>query len=172
MKNIVILLSVMFSISSLAFSYGNYSYGNYPYDNYYYGDYSYDGSSQYPSYSYGYKPSSRPVVKTPVKPIARVAPGSLEQQHKNLVVMFTMKPCPYCDYLKPIINQAEMKFGKNIKFLYVDIKQFPQYPNQYGFSTVPQIYYFKNGKKIHVHDSGNKTMTIDQVVNKIKTYFP
>ncbi len=96
---------------------------------------------------------------------------SLEQQHPNLIVMFTKNQCPYCVYMKPIMQEVEGKFGKDIKFLYVDIDQNPQYVSQYGFSTVPHIIYFKDGKKLDAHGSDDKTITAEQVAEKINTYF-
>lgn len=92
----------------------------------------------------------------------------LEQQYPKLIVMFSKERCPYCVYMKPIMEQVERSYGDDIKFLYVDITENPQYPSQYGFSTVPHIVYFKNGKQLDAHGSGDKTMTVDQVIGRIK----
>ncbi len=96
---------------------------------------------------------------------------NLEQQHKNVIVMFTKDACPYCQYMKPIMQRAEQKYGDSVKFIFADINANPQYVSQYGFSTVPHIAYFKNGKKLHAHGSGDKTMTLEQVEHNIKLFY-
>lgn len=96
---------------------------------------------------------------------------ALEQQYPNLVVMFTKNSCPFCQYMYPIMKQAEKEYGDRIKFLFVNVDEQPQYASQYGFSTVPQIVYFKDGQRLDMHGSGNKTMTVEDVENKIANYF-
>jgi thiol-disulfide isomerase/thioredoxin len=146
------------------------------------GDYSgryhgfpFDDDFQFPSYDEGgqaRRPQETP-PQPPTTPRAKPAPSftSLEQQHPNLIIMFTKDECPYCRYMKPIMKAVEMKYGNDIKFLYVDVVQHPHYAAQYGFTTVPQIVYFKDGKRLEMHGSGNKTMTKEQVEAKIKTHF-
>lgn len=150
-----------------------------------YGSYPYSGSRHYPSsYSDGcpqdsgqmFRKSTPPqtmptATRTPYQEQPQSSGKSLEQQYDNLIVMFTKDQCGFCRYMMPIMKQVEMKFGKDIKFLYVDIAQNPQYPSQYGFSTVPHIVYFKDGKKLDAHGSGNKTMTAAQVEDKIGSFF-
>lgn len=152
----------------------------------YYGNYRYNEGRHYPSsYSDGcqqgtgqtFRESAPPQTTTkttrPQHPKQPQYSGKqpFEQQYANLIVMFTKENCPYCVYMKPIMKQVEKKFGKDIKFLYIDIAQNPQYPSEYGFSTVPQIVYFKDGKKLTAHGSGDKTMTAAQVEEKIETFF-
>jgi thiol-disulfide isomerase/thioredoxin len=151
--------------------------------------YVYAGGWQFPS-SY---PGSCPVFSPPSMPVAAPQPSgcplapnaqppqnmgqpqagaqSLEQQHANLIVMFTKNQCGYCTYMKPIMQEVEMKFGKNIKFLYIDVDQNPQYAAQYGFSTVPHIVYFKDGQQLGAHGSDDKQMTAEQVGEKISGFF-
>ena len=114
------------------------------------------------------------VTKSVVRPAAKPSSfqsSSLEQKHPKLIIMFTGKNCPYCDYMKPIMQAAEGQYGNAVKFLYIDVSVYPQYPNQYGFQTVPQIMYFKGGKRLEVHGSDNKNMTLNQVLAKIGKYF-
>ena len=73
--------------------------------------------------------------------------------------------------MKPIIEQAERKYGNDIKFLYIDIEQNPEAPAQYGFKTVPHIVYFKDGEQLDSHGSDNKTMTLGQVEQRIRNLF-
>lgn len=168
--------------SNNPYSYNNgqypYSYPNneqYPYSYSENGQYSYNDNRQYPysEQNTAQTNSSQTNANRPSQDQDRSpkTAKSLEQQHTNLIVMFTKDKCPYCDYMKPIMKKVEDKFGKDIDFLFVDIAQNPQYATQYGFSTVPHIVYFKDGKELDAHGSGNKTMTVTQVEEKIKTYF-
>lgn len=174
-------LVLLFVVNTLgAWTYYGYDFGGY-----------YPGTWHYPSSYEGYPDWSgqpRPTQPTqPTQPVTPTKPSypvqkqptttqpmksqNIEDQFPNLIVMFTKDACPYCQYMKPIMNQVEQKFGKGIKFLYVDITQYPNTPAQYGFSTVPQIMYFKNGKRLETHGSGDKTMTVEQVEAKIKQHF-
>lgn len=98
------------------------------------------------------------------------AAPKLEDQYENLIVMFTKENCGYCRYMKPIMEEIKNRHGDKVEILFVDIDNYPQYPNQYGFTTVPQIYYFKNGKQLDAHGSEDKTVTIEQIEEKIKDY--
>lgn len=113
--------------------------------------------------------AAQPSVSPPTQ--ARESLKPLEQRYKNLIIMFTKEQCPYCQYMKPIMERMQEKFGKDIKFLFVDIDERPHYPSQYGFKTVPQIFYFKDGKKLDVHGSDDKQMTVKRVEDKIKAYW-
>jgi len=140
------------------------------------------GTWQYPpSWSQGCPQEGRPTYQTPMwpqtrptspaptqQPQSQPGPQRLEQQHANLVVMFTRDNCPYCQYMLPIMKQAESKFGQDIKFLFIDVRQYPQYASQYGFTKVPHIVYFKDGQKVDAHGSNDKTMTIEQVEARVK----
>lgn len=91
---------------------------------------------------------------------------------EDVIVMFTKEACPYCQYMKPIMEEVEKKFGKKfghaIRFIYADIDVYPHYPNDYGFSTVPHIAYFKKGKQVDSHGSNDKTVTAEQVEERIR----
>lgn len=162
MKKIMIVSIILAFVTSIA-SYSNYYGFNSNYQNYSYGGW------QYPSYYSGC--TAQPVKKAPPRTMRTRVSQTLEAQYDNLVVMFTKNQCPYCDYLAPIMNQAAAKFKKNIKFLMVDIDQYPQYPAQYGFNTVPQVIYFKNGQRLDIHGSDNYNMTLKRVQQKIINYF-
>jgi thiol-disulfide isomerase/thioredoxin len=163
-------------------SYSNYSYGqnytqpsysNYGYGQHYtqpsYSNYSYGTSWQYPSsynYTQGCPTTSYQGNQTRSEP--QQISNAPEKQYSDLIIMFTKDNCPYCVYMKPIMQEAQAKFGNNIKFLFLDITQNPHYAAQYGFSTVPHVVYFKNGQQLDAHGSGNKTMTIQQVEQRIR----
>lgn len=160
----LICFTILIAASNLI-SYGYYqdNYGNYPYNyNYNYNyQYPYNYNNQYsqPQYQYNYP-------QYQAQP--QQASKALEQQYDNLIVMFTKDQCPYCVYMKPIMKQVERDYGNEITFLYVDVSKNHQYASQYGFSTVPTIVYFKNGKKLDAHGSNNKTITKDQIEENIR----
>ncbi|HXW52798.1 MAG TPA: thioredoxin family protein [Myxococcota bacterium] len=165
------------------------AFGYYPgYDGYYPYPYSqawpyqdsYSGSCPYQSSPVEKvsPPRAMPTKMASPQPAKQLYPkkrpsqrGTFEQRYPNLIVMFTKEQCPYCQYMMPIMKKMAMKFGKDIKFLFVDTEKNPQYPAQYGFSTVPQIMYFKNGEKLGAHGSADKTMTKEQVEEKIRNFF-
>lgn len=167
--------------SIMAWSYyPNTSYGSQytPYRNWqssytqpYQGYQNYQNYQNYPGYQQGCPAPSGPSTSSMPQEQPSARAGSFEQQYNNLIIMFTKDNCPFCIYMKPKIQEAEMEFGDKIKFLYVDISQNPQYAAQYGFSTVPHIVYFKNGRQLDAHGSGNKTITAEQVKQRIKNLF-
>lgn len=163
--------------SLMAWAYSPNYYGNYPYTEgwRYPSSYS-DGCPQGSGQTFRKSSPPRTMAKTARPPYPKRPQYSgkkpVEQQYANLIVMFTKEDCPYCRYMMPIMKQVENKLGsKDIKFLYIDIAKNPQYPSQYGFSTVPQIVYFRDGKKLAAHGSADKTMTAAQVKEKIGTFF-
>jgi thiol-disulfide isomerase/thioredoxin len=95
----------------------------------------------------------------------------VSEQSDNLIIFFTGDNCPYCDYMKPIMQQAQQSYNNDVEFKIINVTQNPQYATKYGFSTVPQIFYFKNNKKLGVHGSDNKTMTVDKVIANIRSFF-
>lgn len=97
--------------------------------------------------------------------------GNIEDKYENLIVMFTKDGCPYCDYMKPIMQQAEQMFGDKITFLFLDVKNDPSLAAKYNFSTVPHIVYFKSGVELEAHGSGDKTMTLEDIKEKIMEKF-
>lgn len=143
---------------------GQYSYyKSNPYNNWQYQS-SYSGGC----YNQGQMNRS-PLTKARRQP--QVSAQTLEQKYPNLVVMFTSDQCPYCDFMKPIMQKVENHYGDEITFLYINVTQSPEYPAQYGFSTVPQIMYFKNGKKLAVHGSDNYKMTAARVERVLRNIF-
>jgi len=118
--------------------------------------------------NWNYRPSYCPQAREQTYRSPIIA-QPFEKQHKKLVIMFTREDCGFCRYMKPIMQQVQKKFGKDIKFLYIDVAQNPGLASQYNFSTVPHIVYFKNGKQLDAHGSGDKTMTRQQVEEKIRS---
>ena len=177
MKKIIKLILTLSVAANSLMAWSYYPSNNYDTYRNYGSHYTPYKNWQYPtSYGQPYQPyqpyesyqQGCPAPRAPQSQPTTARPGSLEQQYNNLIIMFTKDNCPYCIYMKPIMKEAEMKFGNDIKFLYVDITQNPQYPAQYGFSTVPHIVYFKDGKQLDAHGSGDKTMTVQQVEQRIR----
>lgn len=96
----------------------------------------------------------------------------LENQHDKLVVMFTKSACPYCDYLKPIMDDVKESLAdSDVKVMFVDINENPDVVSKYGFNTVPTVVYFKDGKEVDRHGSSNKTETAESVNERIEEAF-
>lgn len=94
-------------------------------------------------------------------------------ESKQYVIVQFMKPsCPYSVYLNPLFNSMKKKTEKlPITWLLVDITGKEQYKNQYRFSTVPTVIYFKNGKEVYRHGSNDKRFTMNDFASSISRAF-
>lgn len=176
MKVSIVMVVASFSLT-FAFAqsyYGNsYGMGDNQYPSYNYGGYGSYGMSTN-QYSYGGCPMAQPQQKympQAMKPAPKASSMRLEQKYPKLVIMFTGNNCPYCDYMKPVMQQAQARFPKDVTFLTINTSQYTQYPSQYGFSFIPHIMYFKNGKTMETHGSDEKRMTASQVLQKVQKHF-
>lgn len=91
-------------------------------------------------------------------------------KNNNVIVYFYTSSCPYCNYMQPIINRLKTKLGNNIKYMAVNIESNKStFKKAFGFSTVPTIIYFKDGRQKESHGSQSRNMTTQkmaQIVNK------
>lgn len=71
------------------------------------------------------------------------------KSNKTLAVFFTMPGCKFCPPRKALFNQLR-SYKKNVVFMEVSVNQSNKnyFKSTYGFSTVPTIAFFKNGKKV------------------------
>lgn len=93
----------------------------------------------------------------------RSDPLTVIQKHTadKAVVLFYKPSCPYCVYLDGKFRTLAQQNKQNAQFIMIDIQQKDQlYKSNYGFSTVPTVVYFKNGKQVASHGSDNKTVTV------------
>lgn len=166
----VVMALAAHTIMGSGFFYGGY--GSNPYQGFQFPDFGNDedGQGQMP----GQPTQQQPQQPEQPKPEPQ-KPQTFEQQFPRLILIFTKDECGYCRYMKPIMERMAAKFGEgttmNITFKIVDVGENPQYAKQYGFETVPQIIYFKEGQPLEMHGSGNKTMTDAQVEAKINAHF-
>lgn len=57
-----------------------------------------------------------------------------------------------------IMENIETDFP-TVKFLKVDVDKFPEITAKFNISSIPDMYFFKDGKKIEVDSDGEKRMT-------------
>lgn len=167
-----LVLGILIAASSVFAQgyYGYQSYYGYPYG-YSYDNWSWPDDWQNP-YNKPVTPSVPSVdIQQPVDKNNEPMNKPYEQQFSKLVIMFTKDNCPYCQYMKPIMQQAEQKFGQDVKFLYIDIVRNEEVVSQYGIEFVPHIMHFKDGKQVDVYDSGNKSRTLEDVTRRIRNSF-
>lgn len=94
------------------------------------------------------------------------------QRDPYVIVQFMRPSCPYSVYLNPLFETMKKKTTKlPITWLFVNINGKEQYKNQYRFSTVPTVIYFKNGKEVHRHGSNDKRFTTNDFATAISRYF-
>lgn len=90
---------------------------------------------------------------------------------KNLVVKFERPNCPFCVYLSPIFNTVAQQCPDNITFLSVMIPDADRewYKAYFGFTTVPMVVYYKDGKKDdkRSHGSNNRGISELYILNNL-----
>jgi thiol-disulfide isomerase/thioredoxin len=95
----------------------------------------------------------------------------LLKTEKNLVIKFSTQQCPYCVYLDPFFKQAAIHYNGPVVFAAVMIPSDQNVRNWYKatfkFATVPTVVYYKDGEKILVHGSGDKTITDRDILSNI-----
>lgn len=74
------------------------------------------------------------------------------------VVLFQKPSCPYCVYLKPKFEELK-KANTSKGITFVEKMVTPEAKSAFGFSTVPTVIYYKDGKEMRRHGSENKTIT-------------
>jgi len=93
-------------------------------------------------------------------------------KNKNVIVLFMRSTCQYCHYLQPIMNIALAPYRNSITYVVVEVSAMPDYYKKiYKFSTVPTVFYYKNGIVQASHGSNNKTVTQDDIQGYIKRIY-
>lgn len=73
----------------------------------------------------------------------------------NTVVDFFATWCGPCRMMGQIMENIETEFP-TVKFLKVDVDKFPEIAAKFNISSIPDMYFFKDGKKIEVDSDGEK----------------
>lgn len=73
----------------------------------------------------------------------------------NTVVDFFATWCGPCRMMGQIMENIEADFP-TVKFLKVDVDKFPEITAKFNISSIPDMYFFKDGKKIEVDSDGKK----------------
>lgn len=85
------------------------------------------------------------------------------------VVLFSATWCGPCKQFKPTYEQLALSYGADkVKFVYVDVDNFPEHTSKYGVRSVPTIKYFKDGKDLGASQTDR---SINSLKNEIKTKF-
>ncbi len=63
-----------------------------------------------------------------------------------IVVMFYADWCGKCAMMKDVVEEAEKKYKRKLKFCAVEIEESPGLAEEYGADIVPTFVLFKNGK--------------------------
>ena len=83
------------------------------------------------------------------------APATFKQEvldHNGAVVVDFYAPwCPACQTMMPtfqkMASDSQLK-RQNIKFVAVNVEQFPEVADSIGFEAIPAFAFFKNGKQV------------------------
>ena len=86
------------------------------------------------------------------------------KEHPNAVIQFHRPSCPFCVYVAPLYKAAQEKYADHVAFLLVDITHDAKnLKNEFGFSTVPEFQYYKDGIKSHAHGSKSRTLKLSDI---------
>ena len=98
---------------------------------------------------------------------------SLVKSNPHVVVLFYKPGCPFYRYIAPLFDTLiAQKQSSGILFKKIDISSQPHiYKTAYHFNTVPTVIYFKNGSPMRSHGSNNKTITVNDMKDTIKSIF-
>lgn len=93
--------------------------------------------------------------------------------HENVIIEFMKPSCPYSQYLNPIFSYTMKQYPNPLViFKVVDISSNQDYyKNHFGFSTVPTVIYYKNGKKVKMHGSNNMSIKSSHLQNNIESIY-
>ena len=93
-------------------------------------------------------------------------------EHPNSLVLFHRPGCPYCQYVMPLFDAAEVKHAVpgEVEFLKVNITVDPALKGAFNFSTVPTFVYYKGGQERFRHGSNNKTLKLAEIEANIKKH--
>jgi thiol-disulfide isomerase/thioredoxin len=93
---------------------------------------------------------------------------NLIKTEKNLIINFSKPNCPFCVYIDPIYKKAAQACKEPVVFASVKILENPEwYKKEFGFTTVPTVVYYKDGKKQRSHGSENRGVTKEFILNII-----
>lgn len=84
-----------------------------------------------------------------------------------VVVLFSAPWCGPCQQFKPSYEQIALSYKPEaLKFVYVNVDNFPEHRTTYGVRGVPTIKYFKDGKDLGASQTDRSPKNIK---NEIKT---
>lgn len=65
----------------------------------------------------------------------------------NVVVDFFAVWCNPCQHLGGVIEEVEPNY-KNVKFIKVDVDQLPELAARFSVESIPNVFFFKDGKEV------------------------
>ncbi len=77
------------------------------------------------------------------------------EKNRNVLVDFNAKWCGPCRMMGRIIEEVDEK-REDIVFLKVDTDQFPEIAQKFGVISIPSMFAFQDGKRIHVKIDGTE----------------
>lgn len=81
--------------------------------------------------------------------------NSLIASHENVVLKFQATWCGPCRALSNVVRNIDSE-KNDLLFIEVDVDQFDRIASLYNVSSIPMLYFYKNGKKAFLKDQDGK----------------
>jgi thioredoxin 1 len=98
--------------------------------------------------------------------LANTLKNYLQTNNKLIVLKFFAHWCSPCRSMHQIIEKIEEHFQNKITIINIDIEKYRAVSNEYNFSKIPTLIFYKNGKEQQRINSTTKD-TIIKIINAL-----
>jgi len=119
------------------------------------------------------KARQRTITHRPVHAkIAEIKGADFEKfikNHRLVVAQFSAPWCNVCKEMQPLVQKVANQFGRDVRFVRIDIDKAPELKKKHGVMGVPTFCFFEKGLMVHRHvgsiDEKSFTSLVQQLVH-------
>lgn len=89
------------------------------------------------------------------------------EESKILLIKISTKYCQPCRTLIPVISDIEDKYSDEVDFASIDLDNCPGVSEKYGITSVPTLFFFKDGKLKDKLVGLQNRLKIESVLNRL-----